>query len=241
MIAASAILAVAERAAAADGHERAAALAQAALGDPAEGVPAGDLPLGRRDAALLRLYRDVRGPVVEALATCPACDTTLDVHLPVAELVAAYDAGGSAGDPAPLDLGTVQLQLRWPATSDLQAVAAAADVESAAAALLARCVVGLSRPDGSQDPLDPAERIAVADHLEQTDPLVDTRVEVSCGDCGETWTAFLDVPELAWSQLRGRARRLLHEVDALARRYGWSEAQILELSEARRSAYLELG
>jgi hypothetical protein len=241
MIGASAILAVAERAEAAHGHERAAVLAQAALDKPTAGVPAGALPLGRRDAALLRLYRDVRGPVVEALATCPACGTTLDVHLPVAELVEGYDDRGTDDQPASLDLATVHLELRWPTTADLQAVASAPDVESAAAALLACCVVRMSRPDGSEDPLDSAERAAVAAHLEQTDPLVDTRVEVACGDCGETWTAFLDVPELAWSHVRGRARRLLHEVDALARRYGWTEGQILELSDARRAAYLELG
>jgi hypothetical protein len=36
-----------------------------------------------------------------------------------------------------------------------------------------------------------------------------------------------------------RARRFLDEVHVLARAYGWAEAEILRLSEARRSAYLQ--
>jgi hypothetical protein len=36
------------------------------------------------------------------------------------------------------------------------------------------------------------------------------------------------------------ARRLLREVDALARVYGWSEAAILALPATRRQAYLEI-
>jgi hypothetical protein len=32
----------------------------------------------------------------------------------------------------------------------------------------------------------------------------------------------------------------LHEVDLLARAYGWTEPEVLALSEARRAAYLRL-
>jgi len=43
-----------------------------------------------------------------------------------------------------------------------------------------------------------------------------------------------------WAELAAEAKRLLREVDALARAYGWREADILALSSQRRHAYLEL-
>jgi hypothetical protein len=36
-----------------------------------------------------------------------------------------------------------------------------------------------------------------------------------------------------------KARRILQQVDALARVYGWNEAEILSLSQKRRQRYLE--
>ena len=41
-------------------------------------------------------------------------------------------------------------------------------------------------------------------------------------------------------EVQARARRLLREVDVLARAYGWTEADVLALSEQRRTAYLEI-
>jgi hypothetical protein len=43
-----------------------------------------------------------------------------------------------------------------------------------------------------------------------------------------------------WTELRAHARRLLREVDVLARAYGWTEPDVLALDERRRAAYLEL-
>jgi hypothetical protein len=43
-----------------------------------------------------------------------------------------------------------------------------------------------------------------------------------------------------WAQIDARARRLIAEVHTLAREYGWSEREVLDLSEVRRALYLEL-
>jgi hypothetical protein len=249
MLEASAALAAWERAAPVTGPARATALIAV---PPDQAVPTADLPLGRRDAALLRLYRDIRGPVVEALATCPACATTLDVRLPIDDLVAGYDEGrgdgdGATGDPVgDFDLGSVRVWARCPTTADLEALAALPDVRTAAVALLERCVRSVRRTGDSaaavEGPatLTAAERRALGAALERLDPLVDVRVSIACAQCGEESSALLDVPELVWAQVHARARRLLREVDALASRYGWSESAILALSETRRAAYLEL-
>jgi hypothetical protein len=43
-----------------------------------------------------------------------------------------------------------------------------------------------------------------------------------------------------WAELEAQAHRLLHEIDVLARAYGWSEPEVLALGERRRAAYVSL-
>jgi hypothetical protein len=217
-VAATTVLTAWESAADARGHERALALA----GD----AEAASLPLGRRDARLLRLYRELRGPVLDALADCPACGTTLELQFAIDELLAGAD-----GPVAEFELAGVRA--RCPTTADLMAVAGAESLADARAALIARCI-------DAPRALDDGELERVAQELERLDPLVDVRADVGCRECGHRWTALLDVPALVWAQVQSAARRLLREVDALAARYGWSEAEILALSERRRLAYLDL-
>jgi hypothetical protein len=65
-------------------------------------------------------------------------------------------------------------------------------------------------------------------------------IAVECPDCGHGWTLELDVAAFVWREIEISAARLLHDVDVLARRYGWSEREILGLSAPRRRFYLEL-
>ena len=243
-MASGAVLSAWESALSASGEQRALAL----LG-PLGGCGA-DRPLGQRDAMLLGLYRDLRGPVLEALATCPDCGTTLEIQLAIAELIDGYGDLIAGRRPSPeghwraerheADLGSVLVTLRCPTSADLLAVADKIDAAAARAALVDRCVLAARRPDGSARPLDDDEVRRLGTVIERLDPLVDVRVDITCAECSHAWPALLDVSELVWAQVQGTARRLLREVDTLAQRYGWSEAEILGLSDQRRRAYLEL-
>jgi hypothetical protein len=61
-----------------------------------------------------------------------------------------------------------------------------------------------------------------------------------CTDCGFEWGEQLDPVAFIWAEMEARARKLLREVHSIASAYGWSETEILSLSEARRSHYVEL-
>jgi hypothetical protein len=63
---------------------------------------------------------------------------------------------------------------------------------------------------------------------------------VTCPACGQRWTEVLDIASFFWRELNSFAKRLICEVDILARAYGWPEREILNLSPARRAMYLEL-
>jgi hypothetical protein len=235
-VAAERVLSAWESAAQVRGHQRALALL-ALAGD----ADAANLPLGRRDALLLSLFGDVRGPQLDALAECPACSTTLELHLAIADLVDGYPADRGRCDVHDVDLGAVSVRARCPTTADLIAAAAEPGVGRAREVLVARCVSDVRRRgEDSCSNLDDDELRRLGEYFERIDPLADVRIDIGCDECGHRWPALLDVPVLVWAQVEGVARRVLREVDALAARYGWSQAEILGMSQARRHAYLDL-
>ena len=65
-------------------------------------------------------------------------------------------------------------------------------------------------------------------------------MDVTCAACGANFQSDLDVAAFVWTEVEAHARRVLLDVDILARAYGWTEGDVLALSEARRAAYLRL-
>ncbi|MFL5936731.1 MAG: hypothetical protein ACJ76U_07785 [Gaiellaceae bacterium] len=201
--------------------ERSLALAAAAGGAPVDEVAR--LPLGRRDALLLGLLGQRE---LEATAPCPECGEQAEFALDATALVAREPA-----PVEPLRVGETVVEWRPPDTLDVAAAAAAGDAASAEAVLLARCV---------SSPLAPEARAAIAAAMAEADPLAEVLVDVACPACGTSFVVDLDVASFAWADVRSRAKRLLHDVDVLARVYGWTEREVLALDDRRRAAYLEL-
>jgi hypothetical protein len=212
--------------------ERSLALAAAGGGSPHE---LARLPLGRRDAQLLALHPGA----LEATARCPACGE--DAHFAV-EPSALIEREAEAAPPAPVRTGGFVVRWRPVSSRDVLAAAAAADAGAAERVLLARCVTRAAGPDGEVDvtELPPEVREELARAMADADPLAEILVDLDCPACGQAFVADLDVGTFVWAALRRRAHGLLREVDALARSYGWTEAEVLALSERRRAAYLEL-
>lgn len=195
---------------------------------------AGQLSLGARDAELLDIYADNYGPCLDGMSRCPDCGTDVELTLELADLKASIAA---AHPIEPLLVGGERIQWRLPTGADLAAVANCDDPEDGARTLLARCLgdeqgVGVERCEQVRDML--------AEHVLAADPYTELMFSLVCPACASTWKSSVDVGEFVWATMHARAQRLLREVDALARYYGWSEAQILELTQARREAYLEL-
>ena len=221
-----------ERALALTPVERAVALAAAAA-PAAEEADVARLPLGRRDARLLRLRADWAGPGLESTAGCPACGEQVELA-PDADVILGAET--SAKVPEPVESGGCVVTWRLPDSSDMLAAAAAADAVAAERTLLERCV----SMSPSDEPLSPECRAAVAAAMAAADPVADVLVDLTCPACDESFTAELDVAGTVWSELNVRAGELLREVDVLARAYGWTEAEVLSLGQGRRDAYLAI-
>jgi hypothetical protein len=199
------------------------------------------LTLGQREAALLEARRRGFGPRLDGSARCPACGVALEFSLDARDL-ARQGAAGEDALAGTVEAGRWRVGFRLPTSADLAAAARAADLAEARAVLLERCVLEAFHGGEPADPGDLPEEVvaAVGAAMEELDPAAELPVDIACAACGHRWTMLLDAGLFLWTEVAALAERLLYEVNALATAYGWSEAEILELSPLRRRRYLEL-
>lgn len=76
--------------------------------------------------------------------------------------------------------------------------------------------------------------------MEDLDPLVNFRMQVSCPHCEVQAPYTIDLGDLALQKLRDAQFQLLNSVHRLASRYHWAESAIFALPAWRRDYYLAL-
>ena len=200
------------------------------------------LPIGRRDALLLDLYADTFGPRLSGMARCDSCREQLEVDIPVESVRCRPPDDDDATTWTSYRDGDDEMAFRCPDTDDLAAAAGVSgDEQAARARLLGRTVrvTRLGRPLALDD-VDPAVITTVVEAMAARDPQADIVLSLVCPSCAATTAVLLDIATLVWQRVDAWARRVLTEVDVLARAYGWEERAVLALSEPRRQAYLEL-
>jgi hypothetical protein len=198
-----------------------------------------ELPIGRRDAALLDLRERLFGAELICLADCPGCAEVQELRFRTADVRVA--------EPAPEERPTVSsagwtVEFRLPTTADVAAVTEPADAsDEPAGALLRRCTSAVRRA-GREVPADrlPGRvRDAVARRMAELDPQAEIDLALTCPACARDWSVLFDIGEHLWQEVDGWARRLLLDVHTLASAYGWTEPDVLALSAQRRRFYLE--
>jgi hypothetical protein len=195
----------------------------------------GELSPGQRDRELLALRRLTFGDNLDCVARCPACAESLEFALDAGSLLPEHPA--HVGESMLLSRDTYDIKLRLPTLRELVQLA---PVELTR--LRRACVVSAERHGDvvaiSEIPNDTLA--AIDEHLGAADPDANVELRQSCPGCGHEWLERFDIIEFFWLEIHAWAERLLHQVHALARAYGWSEPDVLRLSAVRRQHYLEL-
>jgi hypothetical protein len=198
------------------------------------------LPLGARDVLLLGVRAATFGDRLEARECCPACSMDIEVGLQCNTL--AVQGGDLPPEQWSLAVDGYDLELRPLDSMDAAAAAWTGDEATARDMLLQRALIAASR-DGQSMTIDelPASVIdAAVVSLSAHDPGSEIVLAFRCPQCKARWTNVLDIASFVTSEVAARGQRLMADVDALARAYGWSEAEILRLGEGRRAAYVAM-
>lgn len=197
--------------------------------------------LGERDARLLDLRALTFGETLDGYAECPQCGERLEFDLDVGG-IRLHRLVEAEGLEHALTAAGVDLRFRLPTSQDLYAVAQCGSVDAGRNLLVKRCVteaVGDGGPIDWSD-LSPEVVTALAARMAECDPQAEVLLNLTCPACGHAWRLLLDIASFFWGEIQAQAKRLVCEVDALARAYGWREADILSMTAGRRRSYLEL-
>lgn len=190
-----------------------------------------DWPLGRRNQALIELHCRCFGAALQGWTACVSCGEKMEFELDGRALARRDDDGTSHESVMFNGQG-----FRLPSSRDLAEVAGETDSRAAAIRLLERCRASATKPLAWTE--DDVER--VGEQMALADPLAEIRIALRCPACGNESAETLDIVSFLWEEIQARAKRLLWEVHAIASAYGWTESQVLSLSPARRSHYLEM-
>jgi hypothetical protein len=229
-----------------------------------------ELTVSDLDTLILRLRQAVIGERIRADVACEAngCGRRIDISFGIDEYLAHHEAAkpnvrgvwnvDPAGEPGWFRLicvrsGTSQLSdgkgtpiprsdistcsadrpaeilFCLPTVADQLAVAGRLD---AADELARRCI----RP--VQVPLRLRRRVEAV--MEALAPGLSGYLRGTCSECGAEIVVYFDARQFCLRELRDRAAFIYQDIDLLARRYHWSETDILAMPCVRRTNYVEM-
>jgi hypothetical protein len=199
------------------------------------------LSVGQRDRRLLALRQMTLGSRLHSVMACPRCGDALEFELNIADICVS-DVPDNPVQNQTVQLADFECQVRLPNSQDLAVLMGAKTIEAATRSLIERCVLQVSQAGMpvDWDALPPEVIEQLAQHISGCDPQAEVLLDLHCPACGHPWQAVFDIVSFFWTELDALARRLLQEVHALAKAYGWHEADILAMSATRRQFYLEM-
>jgi hypothetical protein len=211
--------------------DRALLLLGATHGTPEKSLA--DWPLGRRNEALAEIRCSCFGSTLQAWITCPRCDEKLEFEVDIPTLLRGHQNGERSSEER---LAVNGYSFRLPTSRDLARVSAASDPRVAAVDLLEGCRVD----KGAAPVWSDADLEEIGEQMALADPMAEIRFKFVCPICAYDCDESLDLGNVLWAEIEARAKRLLFEIHTLASAYGWTEKEILSLSENRRLLYLEI-
>lgn len=197
------------------------------------------LVLGERNKFLLELHQRMFGPRLQAYVECSECGEALDLEFAIDEL--GFASIPQLSETHSISSGNIVAQVRLPNSHDLTALDSLKSVAEGRRLLLSRCVLDLFRDNVKIvfHELNEDEFYQLEEAISELDPRMEILFELHCPQCAHTWQSPLEIGSFLWIKVDAYARQLLLNVHLIASSYGWSESDILTMSQQRRHYYLQ--
>jgi hypothetical protein len=201
---------------------------------PADAGCVADLCVADRQYLMLRLAALLDGEQMWLKVGCGHCDTPFDVDVRRCDLPVKQAGPGFPQMTLGLQEGTIDI--RVPTGADQELIGDKSEAE-AIQQLLQRCIRSVNGEPPSKEfinKLSEPDIEAIDEALDEASPAVCNQLLVACPECGRQQQAQLDHYALAGMN----EHYFYDEVHSLASHYHWSEAEILDMPQARRRRYL---
>jgi len=200
-----------------------------------------NLAVGARDHLLFKMRQELFGNSAKLSCRCPKCDANYEFDIEIDEILSVDSKDASRHNEIEVAKGGQTIVFRPVSARDLAALPAGLDVQKAMR-FLAQCTILSVQPESETsvsgaEHLDPELVDIIAESLGEFDPLSVAAFGLTCSDCQQEWRAFFDPVQLLWRELEAENAATLDEVHLLATHYGWREADIVAIPQARRKAY----
>lgn len=198
-----------------------------------------ELSIGTRDACLLLVRERLFGSRLVNNVICPQCAIRIEWEQDISDIVVKTPDYQTAHQFR-LEIDDYHLCFRLPNSIDMAELEGSSNVAVALQQLLRRCILSVEYAGAFCDIEQLPESVIQALNLriEELDPQADVRINLTCPECSHRWEVFFDIASFLWAEINEWAERMLQTVHKLARTYGWTEREILNLSPVRRQLYL---
>lgn len=199
----------------------------------------GDLVLGERNRQLLELRQQLFGSVLQAYVECSQCNEALDLEFLIEDF--GFTAISSVPRQHHICLGQLSANVNLPDGQVLSALSVVESIEQGRLELFSHCVQEVWRNNHEVEfsDLTNKELDALETAITELDPRMEILFDLQCPECSHEWQSPLELATFLWREFDRHARQLLENVHLLANSYGWSEADILNMSATRRQHYIE--
>jgi hypothetical protein len=176
----------------------------------------------------------VYGPLVRSVLVCGECGERFDTDFELASLIASLSATTGQPRVRPLTDGVFEteqgVKFRLPTGQEECAQIGMPPAEGAKW-LLGQCLV-----DGDLESAGETVQLA----MEQVAPVADVDMRAQCPECGASQTVHFDLQSYLLSGLMNERKTLVTEVHLLARAYGWSRSEIMDMPRSQRKSAVSL-
>lgn len=206
-----------------------------------EDINPATLSIGQRDAKLLQLRKWMFGSKLLNTALCPACGEKVEWENDVNDFMLQHSHADVAAD-FQITVDDFELHFRLPVSSDIKQLRREYTDEENELILLRQCVLEIKRgnvPCLFED-LPAYVLDAVDERISKEDAQADITVLLTCPACAHEWLSHFDIQSYLWTEINAWAKSMVQEVYVLARHFGWSEHDILNMSPQRRQLYLQM-
>jgi hypothetical protein len=200
------------------------------------------LSIGERDARLLLLREWMFGSRLINIADCPKCTERVEWENNIEDICLQSPQDPDFSKEFSLEVDEFKVRFRLPNSADVYEAIADEQEPPDPVRLLSRCILNVNCNDEVCDPDSLPDKVieAINRRMDEEDPQADIHVALSCPHCEHRWELQFDIVSYLWAEIENWVERMLQVVGTLARAYGWSERDILNMSPVRRQIYLDM-